>query len=257
MTRARDHTPQITVAEINALGSLFSIDSARQVCDRVGAGLPPRLDADEYREDVEAEPEDMVVAQLAVEMNDAAVRYGFDLRDQTSASAAMHVRLARRISERCERLLEDMLDENGNLLPSLGSGGLWALAALQGGNGAAQVSRAMTGVRDLQRWSTGMANRFEAVEAPREEITVGSPDHAFHNLMNSLGGIFVQFWRRAPGVSRPDQTTPDGPFFRFVAAVADELKLDKTDEALATAIKRNGDLRAMRELLSGRWTGGE
>lgn len=267
MTTARGHNPSKGVREIETLSRVFSVETARDVVAAVGippspppALAPPGIseDAEDYLPDVEAAPEDMLFAQLAGRLNDAAVQWGWDEHDQTAASSAMRIKLARRISENCRRLLAGMTDDEGNLLYSLGPNGLWALAAFQGGgSGELQVAKAMTAVRDLQRWATGMANRHEAVEAPREKASSdeGRADHAFHKLLAELGRIFVEFWRRAPGVSRPDQVTPDGPFFRFVASVADELDLRKTNEGLATAISRNPDLRAMRKAMRNDWMG--
>ncbi len=72
-------------------------------------------------------------------------------------------------------------------------------------------------------------------------------DEAFATLLGGLGGIFLTFWRRAPALSRGGrQQVPSGPFFRFADAVLKELGISPTAEALATAIRRNPHLQAIR-----------
>lgn len=241
---AREHTPQLDADGINLIGRLFTIDLAREIAERVGTGLPPVPDPDFLDPALDADPEDMVFAQLAQQLADAAVNWGFAVYEQTGASLDMKVKLARKVKTDCARLLARMTDDDGALLQSLGPGGLWALAALQGGSGSAQVSRAMTAVRDLERWAGGMVNRIEAVEGVRP---VPESETAFNALLGELGRIYEVFWRRAPSYSRP-QEEPGGPFYRFVRAVIEQLDLRKSDEALASAIAKHPQLTEQRRV---------
>ena len=246
----RDHTPEIDVDGINLIGHLFTVATAKEIAARVGHGLPPQIDPDGMDPALDADADEMVFAQLAGQLATAAVDWAFAVHRETGATVDMRIKLARRVKQNCAQLLNAMTDSQGNLLPSLGSGGLWALAALQGGSGSSQVSKAMTSVRDLQRWAGGMVNRLEAVEATRVDHVSES---AFQELLGELGRIYVMFWRRAPGYSRPEQSRPDGPFFRFVEAVCEQLDLRRSEEALATAITRHPKLRALKEQVRGRW----
>lgn len=247
---ARDHTPKVDVDGINLVAQLFTPAIAREIAGRVGQGLAPQLDPDHLDPAIEAEPADMVFAQLAGQLAVAAVDWAFAVHEETGASVDMRIKLARRVKQDCARLLDGMTGSDGNLLPSLGMGGLWALAAYQGGSGSSQVSRAMTAVRDSKRWAGGMVNRLEAVEAVREPP---ASEGAFNELLGELGRIYVLFWRRAPGYSRPKQAEPGGPFYRFVTAVCEQLDLKRSEEALATAITRHPKLKALKAQLNGPW----
>lgn len=249
MTTARNHTPSKTVADLEGLRRAFSIDLAREVVQRVG--LPALLDDDLHDPGVVARAEDMIFAQLAYRLNNASFAWGWDSMKQTSASPKMKAELADRIAAKCAGLLTIMRGDDGELLDSLGPGGLWAFAAYEGAeSGKDAVSDAMEAVSSLQRWALAMSDR----EGPNErEEQNRRPDEAFSSLLGTLGGMFFDFWRRAPGVSRPDQVRPDGPFFRFVAAVSAHLDLGKSDEALATAIERHEGLGSLRKFVRDEW----
>ncbi len=246
MTTARGHVPSKSIADLYALQRTFSVETARQIANRVG--LPARLDPDEHNPDIAAAPDDMLFAQLAWRLNSAAGRWAWNERLQTSSNPRMRAELARKVAVRTAAVLTLLRGPNGDLLESLGAGGLWAQAASEGAeSGHEAVAESIAALDNLQRWASAMADR-DASGIRDESVARRRPDEAFAALIGELGGIFFMFWRHFPGLSRPDQVSPDGPFFRFVAGVMDELDVRKSDEALATAIARHPILKALRAM---------
>ena len=247
MTTKRDHNPSQSVSDIYAFGRLFSVDTAREIAAAVG--LPPLLDADEHNPEVEASPEDMVFAQLARGLNDAARQWAWDERQQTSASPAAKAERAGQIAAKCSGLLAVLRGPDGELLESLGAGGLWAQAAHGGAdNGRDAVAKAVASIEQLQGWAAAMARRD--TRAIRD-VRAGRPsDDAFDGLLGALGDIFLSFWRRAPRLTRDAMNggAPKGEFFRFACAVLYQMDDARSDEAIATAIQRNPALRALRAI---------
>ncbi|WP_037468329.1 hypothetical protein [Sinorhizobium fredii] len=62
---------------------------------------------------------------------------------------------------------------------------------------------------------------------------------SFGDLLEELGRIYLKDTERPPRVSRHHATgAPQGPYFRFVRAVCNLGGIDKTDEAIGSAISR-------------------
>jgi hypothetical protein len=248
VTTKRDHNPSQSVADIYACGRLFSIVTARDIVEAVG--IPPLLDPDDHNPEIEASPEDMVSAQLARKLNDAAQWWAWNERQQTAASPAKRAERADQVAAKCAGLLASMRGPDGELLDSLGAGGLWAQAALGGADsGRDAVNSALSAIEELQGWALTMASRDG--RHTRHTSDKGRPsDEAFKDLIGTLGGIFLMFWRRVPRLNRDPLNggAPGGPFFLFVSAVLYEMDDARSDEAIATAIQRNPALKALRAI---------
>lgn len=243
MAERRDHTPSRTLGGVVGLGEAFAVQTARMIVQAVGL---PIIATDLYSP-VVAPDADLPFAQLAQRLNSAAFDWGWSERQQTGASPKMKAALAQSVAAKCAGLLATLVDNDGELKTSLRGGGLWAQAALEGADSGEQAVReAMASINALARWSEAVALRASRA-AGNGGPDVRQGDKALQTLISDLGGIYSEFWRRAPGVSRdPNAGTPTGPFLRFAGAVSNHLGLGKTDEALATLIKRNPAISAMR-----------
>jgi hypothetical protein len=248
MTAKRGHNPSQSVDDVYTFGRIFSIETADKIVEAVR--LTPLLDPDDCNPEIEASPDDMVSAQLARRLNDASQWWAWNERQQTSASPAKRAERADQIAAKCAGLLASMRGPDGELLDSLGAGGLWAQAALGGAeSGRNAVSSALSAIEELQGWALAMAARDG--RHIRHTRGPGRPtDEAFNSLIATLGGIFLLFWRRLPRLSRDPLNggAPGGPFFRFVSAVLYEMDDARSDEVIASAIRHNPTLKALRTM---------
>lgn len=247
MTTTRHHQPSKRADEIVAMGDVFSLDLAREIVDHVGT--PPSIEEVDFHPEVDAAADQMIYAQLARSLNDAAQWWGFYEYDQTRANAAMRASLARQVTAASDKLLRSMCGPNGDLWDSLGPGALWMQAAKDGSeSGRDAVAAALDGVRSIRAWASLMAER-ESKRLPSPSSSAGRrPDQAFNKFLATLGSIYMTFWGDAPRLSRDSQRggKPGGPLFRFASAVLYELDDYRSDEAIATAIRQNAALRGLR-----------
>lgn len=251
-SRGRSHTPSKSIEDINSLGGAFSLELAREIIAAVD--LPATLDEDDTIPEITNNPsfgpDDQLAAQLARRLNDAAKQWGYEEAKQTGASHKMRAILAERVHREAEQLLSSLCGNDGKVVASLGPGGLWAQAALDGiESGKVAVAEILSGLKDLSRWSGDLAQR-EIAQARRENPS-SIADVAFAKFLASLGSIYIRFWGRAPTVStveKPSQTEYTGPFFRMVDKVLYELDDSRSPAAIAQAIRRNEGLKRLRSL---------
>lgn len=80
------------------------------------------------------------------------------------------------------------------------------------------------------------AERARAAAGDKQRRMKMSP---FSDLLQGLGRIYLDHTERPPRVSRHHATgAPQGPYFRFVRAVCNIGGIEKTDEAIGSAISR-------------------
>lgn len=243
MAIARHHSPAMSVDELLRIKTAFTVERSSALIELVG--LTPSLDPFFFSPDVEMKDGEEQPAQLAHSLNAASFAWGWETREKTSASSKMKGSIAYTVASRSSGLLSALLDSDGCLKESLGSGGLAAQAAIEGAeSGHAAVMNAIRAVQDLERWAGRMASRYDPGPS---HIDVRESDRALGQFIARLGGIYVTTWGKSPGVSTSalNRGSPSGPFFRFVKGVFQGVGIERTDSAIRTLIKRNSALKAL------------
>lgn len=213
---------------------------------------------------------------LAGFLNNAVKDYFLSRRQEEQPTAKQRVKAARRLAAACANVLNSCgvgRDADvDHILPSLGSGGLFAVAARRSPSGGRDaVQKALDGVRALHAYATSL-EAFEASRAPRwEDNTVVEADlrparqisnkgnPAFAQLIEALNEAFLHWWIEIPGRGQTD-TGENSPFIRFLLNVTNHIAVSlpgsfrkKSAGALASAWRRTRapeDMAKLKEIIS-------
>ena len=214
----------------------FSIEDARRIAAAVGLNIEGGLEVDEPFNRHE-EPR---LAQLAYKLNNAAFDFRWIDRVSNQPTDKQVLNQINRISKLCKKLRAEVTDAEGKVFDHLGSGALFAVAALEAISGADAVKDVVAGIAQLERWCATYGHRLETTSNHSPAPRGRRRDEAWHSLATRLSGIYATTWFRETGLSRQSDQTPTGPYFRFVKSVVDVLAPGEySDSAIAETIRQH------------------
>lgn len=177
------------------------------------------------------------VHAVASALRELTANFAFDLWGESQPSASVEEVEAQRVAEACRRLLQ-IVGIDGEDEPTLeavhpffGRGGLFASAALRGeASGQAAVMNALRSVHFLRI----DAERMASIRQKRPRRGRGRPPAvALSKLVAGLSELYLDVWRREPGISRGLSGEAGGAFVRLMLAVTDAVKARLGHHSLA------------------------
>lgn len=211
------------LADICEAALLFNSEAAAAIIAEVG--IPPLLDRDFLPDHMKGREGEIATEDaLAWHLGDLSQRFRWSERAQYLPTKSEIEKATRKIALLCRQLHGVLTDEGGAVRDGIGAGYLFAYAALDGEeSGAGKVQGVADDIARLEAWAIQSADRAASQDAGGRGRG-RKRDHAFHEMLDQLGGIYFIYWRRRPGRSYNEVTGEEGgPYFRFAAAVVRKL----------------------------------